>query len=431
MYTHSTIINCLRGLIGFEQPYNDEVVTLDNDLSNSASGLYINNLHPLLTYENILACAEHFERTNVRAWSSTVNYQAGALSKSGALIYQALKPGINHAVNDDEYWKPTNLLSAYLRRVYDAASHKLFNTIFTQKKLHEVAKSILGSVQLFEGVGNLSGRITKNNRLVGLRIKLLNPDTVANILEIGLQLDTAQANVKVYLYHSQSNEPLHTFEINHTKSLTFQWHAVVAQLNNTAGYYYLVYKESELTGSAVRKEITFTSTPSCGSCSDAIINAQLYSKWHRYISIQPFYVNSYVGPGLWDESQEMYYKETNWGMNIRMAVQCDVSNILCTYKSVLTNPLSQQITVDLLNEMSFSLRDNQRQGKIAGLAAAALDNQENGRHGEVKKLTEAIRQYHLIFLASARCVYHVKAKEGALLACLEDDRPNGHICYSA
>jgi hypothetical protein len=390
MYTHSTIIAALRGLIGFEQPYNADIA-IDADLSTSRSGLYANLLHPLLAYENILACAEQFGKTNVRTWSSTATYQAGDVVKSGATLYRALQDNTNHATSETDYWTVTTLLSAYLRRIYDQSANRLVNTLFTEKKLHEVAKTILGSLSLYEGVGNISGRITKNNRLVGFRIKLKHKDTAALLHHIGLQLDTAQNPVNIYLYHSGSYESLQTFTLNHTKSISQQWHPVTATLNDATGYYYLVYKESELTGSAVKKDVSFFGKQSCGSCSEAIANAQLYNRWSKLVTIQPFYVNNYSGSNLWDEDQEIYIPDSNWGLNLQLSVKCDVTGTLTEYSDVFTNALAQQLVVSFLNEMAFSLRLNGQKEMLAGLAATALDNQENGQHGEAKKLTEAIK----------------------------------------
>lgn len=379
----------MRGLIGFEQPYNADI-EIDPDMEASTSGLYVTGLHPLLTYENILAIAEHFERTTVRAWSSSANYKVGDVVKN-VTLFRAIQSGTNHPTSESDYWKPTTLLSAYLRRVYDQSANKLVNAMFVEKKLHEVAKTLLASVSLFEGVGNISGRITKNNRLVGLRISMQHADIVAALTHIGLQIDTPQNPVKVYLYHSSTLEPIHTFELDHTKSISFQWHAVEQSLTETAGHYYLVYKESELTGSAVKKDINFHGKTSCGTCSEAVINSRLYNQWGKFVAIQPFYVNGYEGTNLWDEDQEMYVDNTNWGMNLKMSVRCDVSDTICTNRNILTGALAQQLTVDLLSEMAFSLRDNQKKERIAQLAVNALDNSENHEHGEAKKLRNAIK----------------------------------------
>lgn len=404
MYNHSLILPCLRGLIGFERSYNSEYADIDDDLQASASGVYVNNgLHSLFTYDNITAIAEQFSKVTVKAWSNTVTYRIGDISKEGADIYQSLQnTNLNQQPSTSAaYWKKTNLMSAYFRRLYDGAVLKLLNQMFAEKKVNEVAKSIHANINLFEGVGSIDKRIVKQGRLVGLKLQILNPDTVAMLNYIGMQVDQIQNPLTIYLYHSSSDVAVKTFTLNQTKAVQFQWHKitqeVLAYLNdqiNAGGHYYLCYYEDDLTGSAIRKDISWAGKNNCGSCSEAIVNSQLWNKWGKYIRIQPFYINSSdIKPDkkLWDEERELYVDDTNWGMNFQISIQCDVTNWMCQNNNLFTDALAKQLTVDILNEMAFSMRDNQKKEKLAGLAAVALDNQENGQYGEAKKLAMAIK----------------------------------------
>lgn len=404
MYNHSLILPCLRGLIGFERSYNADYADIDDDLQASASGIYVNNgLHPLFTYDNITAIAEQFSKVTVKAWSGTVTYRTNDITKDGADIYQSLQDtNLNHQPSaSTTYWVKTTLMSAYFRRLYDGAVLKLLNQLFVEKKINEVAKSIHANINLFEGVGSIDKRIVKNERLVGLKLQILNPDTVAMLSYIGMQVDTIQNPLTIYLYHSSSDVAVKTFTLNQTKAVQFQWHKitqeVLAFLNdqiNAGGHYYLCYYEDDLTGSAIRKDISWLGKNNCGNCSEAIVNSQLWGKWGKFIRIQPFYINSAdIKPDkkLWDEERELYVDDTNWGMNIQMTIQCDVTNWMCQNSNLFTDALCKQLTVDILNEMAYSMRDNQKKEKLAGLAAVALDNQENGQYGEAKKLALAIK----------------------------------------
>jgi hypothetical protein len=404
MYNHSTIVDCLAGLIGFEPGYSADIATLDEDLTTSESGVYLDSTaHPLLTYENLLAVAEHFERTNVRAHSTTATYKKGDVVKTGTTLYRSLQAAnTNNAVSDTDWWEPTNLLSNYLRKLYNGASSKLISRLFVEKKWNEAAKTLLGAVNLYEGVGNISGRITKTGRLVGLKITLLNEDTHALLTHIGLQVDEVQNPLNIYLYHSSSNVPVKTFTLNHTRAVQFQWHSITTEILsflsesvNAGGAYYICYYEDELTGSAIKKDISFTGKTTCNTCTGAAANKSLYQKWSKFVSIQPFYLNSddidLAGKSLWDEEKELYVDDNTFGINLQLQVMCDVSRIICAGKSVITEALRRQVVVDFLNEAKFSLRDNQMKVKLSGLAAAALDNEENGEPGEHRKLEQAIK----------------------------------------
>lgn len=361
MYNYQDIIAGLQGLVGFEQSYRPEDPVLAGDLITSSSGLNIGpSQHPLLSFDNILAIGQRF-------------YDSTEI--------------LSTAYND------------FLQKKYDQSVTKLMASVFQNKKLAEASKTLLSEVRLFEGVGNLAERLTKTGRFVGYKLTLKEYDTIAALSHIGLQLDTAQ-NINIYLYHTDSDVPIATFAVNHTKSVVFEWHIVSTILSTLTsamvdGSFRLGYYESDLVGNAIKKDISFSGLTSCGSCHDAVRNKSLHSRWSKYVDIQPFYVNAgdlNLGTRkLWDVDQELYLDNNTFGMNIQMTVQCDVTRVLLQNKQILAQALAQQITVDLLTEMTFSLRDNQLKQKVAGLAAVALDNQENGQYGEAKKLREAIK----------------------------------------
>lgn len=403
MYNHTVITDCLQGLVGFESSYYSEHPTVDEDLRSSASGVYIGpGMHPLLTYENILAVAEHFSQINVRVYVPDVMYKKGEIVKAGADIYQAEKD-TELSPLDTSWWVKTNLYSAFLRRVYSNSIAKLIGAMFTEKKMNEAAKTLLSDVALFAGVGNINNRITKENRVVGFKITIRNSDTAAILSHIGIQVDQVQNDVKVYLYHSSSNVPVKIWTFNQTKAVQFQWQKlpaaeILSYMDDNiypGGSWYICYYENQWTGDAIRKDISFSGNYACGTCSEVIVNRNMYGKWSPFVGIQPFYVNSAsidsVTFKLWDETKEILVEDYNWGLNLQMSIQCDVSSWICKNSTVLTDALAKQITVDLLNEMAYSLRDNHKKEKIAGLAAVALDNQENGMEGEAKKLRNAIK----------------------------------------
>lgn len=90
MYNHLTILSCIRGLVGFESSYYSEHPTLDADLQASTSGVLVGpGLHPLFTYENILAVAEQFSSVNVRVAQDAVSYPKGSIVKETTDIWQA------------------------------------------------------------------------------------------------------------------------------------------------------------------------------------------------------------------------------------------------------------------------------------------------------------------------------------------------------
>lgn len=415
MYTHRKIVECLRGLIGFGQSYNNDILLIDKDLQTSYSDLFVDRLHPLFTYENILSVTKHFDKEVVRAWNSTTLYMPGDIAKSGSTYYRALKESTNRLVSVTTYWLPTTLFSGYLRKVYDQACVNLVRAVFTKKKINEVAKTLLTDTQVYEGQGNLADKVIKAGRFVGFKIRIRYTHTVVDLQEIGLQLTQAQNPMLVYLFHSESNDPVKIISYSHNNSYTLQWVSPTSEiiLDKTTGFYYLGYFENDLTGQAIDKTMTFKNRQACYTCGPgAGRDAALYEQWNKYIDIQPFYLSNYDTPEIWDEQDELYISDSNFGLNMRIAVRCEISEVLCRNRNVLIDALGHQLTVDLLKEMSFSLRVNPAQLAIASLAVGALDNQENKAPGEKALLEEAIKAVSLDFSNISK-------------VCLPCDRPVG------
>jgi hypothetical protein len=405
MFNNEKAITCLKGLVGFEQPYVTEIPDLDADLTTSASGIIVGSAYmPLLSYENITACAHNFAQALVKPWVSTVAYRKNAVVKVGSDIYYALQTGTNQnpTASGSEYWAKTTLLSAYLRRMYESSSVKLVTALGNHKKLKEAGKQLLGTVMMYEGQGNIYKRLQRSSRFVGLRLTLREPDTVAQLTKLGLQLHAPQADFKVYLFHSSSTDPIRVWTLNHTKTFTFQWHVITQETlsflgTETApgGHYYIGYDEDEATVDAVDKDI-FWDGRGCGSCTEAVVNRQWYGKWGKFMTVQPFYVTGFTGQ-LWDEESEVYVEGRTWGLNFQMSVQCDLTTLMCSNTVAFADALSKQITVDLLNDMAFSMRDNQLKNRAAQMAAVALDNQENGQSGWMRMLNKSIESLDFDF----------------------------------
>lgn len=406
MFNTSQLLDCLSGLVGFEPSYSSDFPDIDKDLTASSSGLVVGQgLHALLKQENILSVAEQFATVQVRVYDPVRTYRKGELVQVASAIYESLQDtNLNHApAASAAYWRPSSLYSAFLRRTYNNAVLKLANRLFTEKKLSAAAKTVLGSMSLYEGVGNLSSHITKDGRVVGLKITPVNEDTAAVLTYIGLQFTQAQNAFPLYLYHSSSDQPLQVIPIDQTKAVQFQWTKLPTEvrlsfLNDTVpggGSYYLCYYEQDLAGEAINKEISWTGRNVCGTCSEGIVNRQAWEKWSSMVQIQPFYVSAgnidYVGKTFWDETDVILGSNMTFGINLQLSVVCDVTRLFCQHRLAVADALSRQILVDLLSEFTFSLRDNQKVGKAAGMAAVALDNQEGGQYGEAKKLENAIK----------------------------------------
>lgn len=402
MFNPATIQTCLSGLIGFRQHYNAGYDRYDADIVASAAGLYIDSsAHSLLTIENIAAIAENFSKTDVSAYSAVTTYAIGDIVKEGANIYESLvAANLNNLPSTSAaQWLPTNLLSAYLRRLVKGSSLNLFNKVFAQKKLYEVAKTLLTDTALYDGVGNLARKIAKLSRFVGFRITPNFKDTVINVSWAGFQFDTINPAFKLYVYHSSQHEPLQEITFGLSKAISFEWKELQTLLSlrysssatNTKGYFYIGYYEDDLLGQAIWKEQSFSGA-ACSSCNN--LDSYLWRQWNKYFSIQSIYVEEAWLDGdrnLFVEEKAIELGNQNWGLNFKLQVQCDVSDVICRTKMAFGDALVKQVVHDLLRDMAYSMRDNQKKEKVTQLAHYALENKENHTKGAIKELEDAVK----------------------------------------
>lgn len=401
MFNPNRITDCLLGLIGFRQSNKTGIPRIDEELTRSSTGMFVDQTaHSLITQENLIAISENIPLSDIALWDAATSYKSNELSRVDGKVYRAKRDNSNKTpTSNTDDWKETNMLSEYLLQKYKGASINLFNTVFTNKKLWESAKTILSDISLFEGAGNLSKRVEKNNRFVGFIVTPTYKDTVALIKWIGLQFDTANPNFKLYLYHSSQYEPLKEIPITHSKTYSFAWHELSEELSirfnsneyNDGGFFYIGYYESDLLGKAIWKDQDFSGN-NCHTCNS--VSEYLISQWSKYVSIQPFYVDeSFLNNErkLFDTDKIIQLSNQNFGLNMKIQVKCDISDLVCRNKEAFANALRMQVTHDLLSDMAYSSRNNQLKEQVSQKAMYALDNRENYQKGFSKQLDEAVK----------------------------------------
>lgn len=434
MYTPALIKTCFASLIGFQQYSGRELDKLDTDLVQSNSGMLLDqSAHPLITLENIAANTQHFLSSDTSNYSALKTYTIGeivydptdeniSLIGSNVFVSKVDSNTGNLPNASATQWRKTNLISIYLKRVLEGAAINLFNTVFTQKKLYEAAKTLLSDTSLYEGVGNLSKLVTKYGRFVGYAIKNRAPDTVITISTVGMQFTALNPTFQLYVYHSSQSEPLQTITINLDKIISFTWKTLTTAIElpyiddtiDKGGTYYIGYYEDDLIGQAIWKETNFAGN-GCSSCNQA--NSYLYKQWQPFMSLQPFYIdagNIKIDRTLFDTWKVVNISNQNYGLNFRIKVQCDVSNLICNNRLVFANAYKMQVVHDLLNEMAYSMRDNQLKQKTSQMAFYALENKDNFTTGIKKDLEDSIKAISFDLSGISKACLPCNASQGGI-----------------
>lgn len=408
MYRESDFQDCIAGLVGWRQNVNPDYPVLPPGLLTSASGLYFQDEHPLISIENIDQADRNYDKFNFAAYNAGTIYADGVRIRfTDNKVYESLQAANEGHAPDISplWWIEFVPLAQKLDQVTRSAATKLLSRVFTEKKLNEVTKSIFENIQLFDGAGSLLNKEVKQSRFVGFEIFLKdNRDLLTVIRRLGTQFTAANPDFDLYIYHSSQADPIYQLDIALSKAVSFEWTKLFDSGNNPilfryldeelspGGSFYIGYYEGDLIGQAINKGYNFAGRPAyCPTCNN---DYRYWSAWSPYLRIQPFSIQSADLPGdrtLWDINRNQYDFIRNWGLNLDLTVKCDVTDFLCRERYLFADCLAKQVAVDVLQLIAFSTRNNAEAKQTRDLANYELNNKDNNTPGATKRLENAIK----------------------------------------
>lgn len=388
MFNISKVREGLKGLVGFFNFYDPAYKNVTPDLLVSSSGIYVQNAHPLCSLENISNCAPEFNRFEFPSFNSEVSYYPiNTVVIFNGLYYQAKYDIVNPAADvpgnsDASGWVKVDLFSRWINNIYNAAASEMIFDIIRYKKVEAESKTVVENLKLFDGVGSLNERIIKRGRFVGFLIRVSSQQGLQVVIDsIGLQIDT-NINLPIYLYHSSLAEPLNILQLSTTKAPSFGWNNVtdlVLRANDSNfdsnGVFYIGYFEDDLIGQAqaIQRTSTWLKEP-CISCSD--FNYQSYKTWSKYVYLNAFSIPaSYATNGMniaENTSRITFDSTTNWGLNLSLSVNCDLTDTIIKNKNNYADALGMKVALKLLNEIAMTTRMNVIADTTRALAANEL-----------------------------------------------------------
>ena len=320
MFRATDIRTNLLHLVGWQQHY-DTAIVLPTSLTESLSGIYFQQMHPLMNLPNIKSIAPEFD--------SDVKFGAWLENKTADGVYKAI------------------------------------SELITRKIADVSAKSILESRTLFDGAGRITNTELSSGNYVGFEIvPLRSKGASLKINRIGLQLTTV-GEVTLYLMHSSRSEPIKTISCTKTKANSFEWFPQVdlvlpysSSEVDAGGSWYLVYKQNDLPngGKAIVKERDWSKGP-CSTCSTQEYSS--YMALSRYVEVHPIRISedSVIADetiAMWDVADNVYTYETNYGLNLEVSVTCDITDFIVSQRGLFANLVALQVTCDMLREMAFN-----------------------------------------------------------------------------
>lgn len=365
----------LLHLVGWQQSYDTSEVKLSDNLTQSESGMYFQQVHPLLTLPNLMSIAPDFKNTNFPEHDANSSYKEGVVVTLEDKYYKSIKDvPANTEITNDEYWIETNLFSEWLEDKTKASILKLINKFINMKLADKASKSLIENKTLFDGTGRLTNLATNRDRFVGFEVDTVRSKGVTvKINKIGLQF-TRPGKYKVYILHSSCDTPIYSFEFEKLKSNSIEWFKpkedillpYESQEIDAGGSWYIGYLQSDLpeNSQAINRNRDWSTQP-CKGCSRQEFLA--WQAWSKYIEIHPFYVDENQ---LLGEDEQMYFDpeimnftyDANYGINLDVSVYCDLTDFIIKQKQLFQDVIAKQVAVDFLREFAYNpnVRTNRR-----------------------------------------------------------------------
>lgn len=368
----------LLHLIGWEQNYDTSDLKISGTLTVSESGLYFQQIHPLLTLQNMSCIAPDFKNMTFEEYDAEKPYSKGNVIKYESLLYKALQNSTGKQPDiESEYWVETNLFSEWLESKTKASIQKAIARYCNEKTVEGTNKPLCESRTLFDGTGRLVDTVKNKKNLVGFEIIPVRAKGVTTkINKICLQF-TKAGEYTLYLMHSSMDAPVKIIKLNKIRDNSAEWFTVddlylpyQSEDNDAGGSWYLCYFQSELPegSQAIRKNKDWSKEP-CGSCSHRELLA--WMAWSKYLEIHPFFVNEELVDAvnfnddfnedfakcplhLWDVENNQYTYDNNYGLNLEVTVSCDITDFIVEQRMMFQDVIAKQVAVDMLREFAYN-----------------------------------------------------------------------------
>lgn len=357
----------LLHLIGWEQNYDTSDLKISDALTVSESGLYFQQIHPLLTLQNMSCIAPDFKNITFPEYNSEKEYSKGNVVDYQGTQYKALQKAQGKQPDiESEYWVETNLFSEWLESKTKASIQKAIARYCNEKTVEGTNKPLCESRTLFDGTGRLVDTVKNKKNLVGFEIVPVRAKGVTTkINKICLQFTKAGEYI-LYLMHSSMDAPVKIIKFNKIRDNSAEWFTVddlylpyQSEDNDAGGSWYLCYFQSELPegSQAIRKDKDWSKEP-CGSCSRRELLA--WMAWSKYLEIHPFFVNEELVDAedeslhLWDVENNQYTYDNNYGLNLEVTVSCDITDFIVEQRMMFQDVIAKQVAVDMLREFAYN-----------------------------------------------------------------------------
>lgn len=411
------ICEALKNVCGWEQSY-DPAKAIDDNLTQTESGLYFQGAHPLLTLDSMEAIMPDDWGIQYPVWDALTQWkqnkvvQYGNDTNGNKLFWKAKADNVGEEPTEDSlFWSKYNILSDFLERMTRNGIATAIQTFTQIKQLDKETRNLLERRTFFDGAGRIRATLQNNHKLVGFEIVPVRAMGVtAKIEKIGLQMTGGTGVVRMYLFHSSQIDPIKTFDLNFTVTNGgFQWFPLndcylpyISDKNNAGGAWFLCYNQDELPAGmeAINVSKDWSREP-CGTCNMGSV--EVWRELTKYLQVTPFMYNAPETfaeyPELWDIAYTMYTRTQNYGLNCEITIGCDLTDFIISQRQIFQTVIQRQVAAIALRTLAMNpnVRINRNQSNATRMDILyELDGNTSGvRPGglgyDLKKSYEALQ----------------------------------------
>lgn len=387
---------------GFYQTSSSEYSTLSPSLTTPTEGEYVNQVNGLITNENIAESRANFMQFPHDAWDVATTYSKADLVIEAGVSYEYINDtdSAGNLVTNTTYWFALDQDNEYLIQKRFQGAKKAIDTVLNSKKVRNKIKSIYDNIALFDGVANYNSPVINNDNFVGLRFRMKSDRSlVTTINKIGTQFTEVINPLTLYLYHSSQQTPLAIYIVNHSKANSFVWSNL--SKNNelrylddnydAGGEFFLGYAQSSLVTAQALKmsNIDWINGNGCTSCPGNT-SYNWYKNFSEYVDVMGFSIPESefdVGVDLFDPSKIEIKSDNNFGLNINMTNDCDLTPFFLQEKRLFSEAANNVTGLEILRDMAESTRGSNGLANQVAVQAAKQTFTVDGVFGTVLDVT--------------------------------------------
>ena len=401
MYRLKDIQNALLHVVGWEQAYDPERA-IDDNLTQSESGLTFQGAHPLCTLNNVCAMVPDDYFLHYPEWIYTRTSAKGAKVRHGNRVWVATDTSVDNEPNDDsDVWQRFNMVSDYIETLTRNGINTAIQRFIQEKQLRNETKTLLERRTFFDGAARLKATIDPTAKLVGFEIiPVRGMGVTLRINRIGLQMVGGTGNVRLYLFHSSQVAPMRVIDVNFTNTNGgFQWFSfdadpiylpyiaggsADAQGNDAGGAWFLCYDQNALPmGMEALNVSKDWSREPCGTCN--IGSVESWRELTKYLQVSPFCIHAPEDfaqyPEMFDIAGVAYTNTRNYGMNCEISVECDLTDFIISQRHIFAPVIQKQVAADMLRTLALNpdVRVNRNQSNASKMDILyEVDGNTNG-----------------------------------------------------